>query len=439
MRTAGRPIAALLAAGAALAAAGAASANPLRDELSQLVREHPQIRAAEKTSESVRQEIGKAQAGYLPRLSVTGDTGPEVIDSPAERAQGDDKVSSRQRYTAGANLTQNLFAGGATTAAVRQARLNHTVARATLEGTRQNALFEAIGFYIDVLRQRRLIELARGNEANITRQLNLEDERVQRGSGVAVDVLQAKSRLQVSKERRVTFEGALENAISRYANVYNHPPNLDRMMDPVAPVELIPSTLEAAIENAIRENPAVVNAQATVAVAQARHRGVFAEYSPSLDFVTALNFEKDKNAVIGVRRDYAFLLQATWNLFTGFSTQASATQTAYDYRAAKDNLEFVMRRITEQTKRGWQDLLTARARLELLENAVNIASEVFESRKKLREAGKETVINVLDAENEIFNAQINFTGASYDERLAVYQLLHAMGWLDAAHLDLVVD
>ena len=97
-----------------------------------------------------------------------------------------------------------------------------------------------------------------------------------------------------------------------------------------------------------------------------------------------------------------------------------------------------MRKVIEQTKLAWQALLTARERLELLENAVNIASEVFESRKKLREAGKETVINVLDAENEVNSAQINFTSASYDERIAVYQLLLAMGRLDTANLNIAL-
>jgi outer membrane protein, adhesin transport system len=87
-------------------------------------------------------------------------------------------------------------------------------------------------------------------------------------------------------------------------------------------------------------------------------------------------------------------------------------------------------------KLSWQSLLTARNRLDLLENAVNIATEVFISRKKLREAGKETVINVLDAENEVSNAQINYTAASYDERLSIYQLLLSMGRLNPAFLNL---
>ena len=75
----------------------------------------------------------------------------------------------------------------------------------------------------------------------------------------------------------------------------------------------------------------------------------------------------------------------------------------------------------------------------LLENAVNIASEVAVSRRKLRAAGKETVINVLDAENEVNNAQINFTTASYDEKVSAYQLLLALGRLDPLSLNLALE
>ena len=94
------------------------------------------------------------------------------------------------------------------------------------------------------------------------------------------------------------------------------------------------------------------------------------------------------------------------------------------------------RTVIEQTRISWQALLTARKRVELLENAVSIASEVFDARQKLREAGKETVINVLDSENEIFSARINFVQASYDEQLAIYQLLLAMGQLNPNLLNL---
>jgi adhesin transport system outer membrane protein len=299
---------------------------------------------------------------------------------------------------------------------VRTARLNKEVSFFNLLTTRQNTLFAGANTYIDVLRQQRLVELSRENEATIQRQLNLEDERVQRGSGVTVDVLQAKSRLQIAKERRVNFEGA--------------------MVDPVPPIELIPSTLERAVEIAIVENPTASSAVTNIEVARERRRSVMSELAPTVDLEGQFNFEKHADATIGVRRDYSLMLTASWDLFTGFSTRESLSQATYDYRASQDNRDDTTRKVIEQTRLAWQALLTARARLSLLENAVNIASEVFDSRKRLREAGKETVINVLAAEDELSNSQINFTSAAYDERLAVYQLLRAMGRLNAANLGL---
>ena len=275
--------------------------------------------------------------------------------------------------------------------------------------------------------------MAAENQATIQRQLNLEDERVQRGSGVAVDVLQAKSRLQIAKERRVNFE----DAASRYIQVFGHPPNIDAMMDPIPPIEMLPSTLDRAVEIAETENPAVFTATTNIEVARERRQTVKAEFAPTLDLEGQFNFEQHSNTTLGVRRDYSLMLTANWDLFSGFSTRESLSQANYQYRASQDDRDNTARQVIEQTRLAWQALLTARKRLELLENAVNIASEVFQSRKRLREAGKETVINVLDTENEVSNAQINYTSAAYDERLAVYQLLLAMGRLNSAYIGLI--
>ncbi len=411
-------------------------ANPLDQELLHLLETHPQIKSQIKAVESARKGVDAVLADYMPTVNVTADMGPEHIDNPTTRSSRDGgKDWNRVRNVAGFTVTQNLFDGFATSAAVQSARMSVAVADFTLDGTVQNTLFEGVNAYIGVLRQKRLIELASGNEDNISTQLNLEDSRVSRGSGVAVDVLQAKSRLQIAKERRISFEGALNKAVATYIQAFDHAPNLDLLTDPPPPVELIPETLDEVLEIALEENPAITNSQATIEVARIARKTVEAEYFPTIDLVGAMNYEKHNNATLGTRRDYSLLVELSWDLFTGFSTKATAAQAAYDYRAAMDNHEYIARKVQEQTRIAWEDLLTARRRLELLENAVNIATEVFDSRKKLREAGKETVINVLDAENEIYNAQINYTSASYDERVAIFQLLLSMGRLNAAALE----
>jgi adhesin transport system outer membrane protein len=418
-----------------LCAADFAVANPLNDELVYIVTNHPQIRAGGKTVESRHEQIRQAKAGYYPSVDLNATTGPEYINSPDEYAENS-KPSSRTKQTTTLTVTQNLFNGFSTASNVKVSRLNKAIANVTLEGTVQNTLFEGISNYVDVLRLRHLLGLSRTSVVNIQHQLNLEDERVQRGSGIAVDVLQAKSRLQIAKELQISFEGSLEDAVSRYAQVFNHAPNIDSMTDPVPPVEFIPSAINRAMDIALRENPAISNSVVTMEVARTQKAISRAGYFPTFDMVSTYNFEKNNGAVLGVRRDYSFVLQANMNLFNGFATEAGVSQTNFDYRATKDNHLFVTRQIIQQTRLAWQALVTSRQRAQLLENAINIAAEVFTARRKLRKAGKETVINVLDAENEVINAQINYTSSIFDERIAIYQLMLAMGRLNATYLNL---
>ena len=412
------------------AGVGSAWANPIEKELKYLLDSHPKIRIGEKTLESRRASIKEATALHLPQVTASGSIGPQIVDSPSQRAADPKgKAWSGVKSVAGLTVTQNVFDGFRVSSQVRTANINREIAAISLEGTRQTTLFDGVVAYINVLRQRRLMEMARENERTILRQLNLEDERVRRGSGVNVDVLQAKSRLQIAKERRVGYEGALANSISSYEQVFGHVPDLVTMIDPAPPPQVIPSSLDRATEISLMENPALLSGGGSLELAREKRTETLSALYPTLDLVGSANYERKNNTVVDTRRDYSMVLTANWDLFSGGSTLAAAERNTFDYRASMDNYDFITSKIIEQTRVAWQTLVTARERKELLGNAVNIASEVFDSRKKLRDAGKETVINVLDAENEVNNAQINYTTASYDARMAIYQLLLAMGRL----------
>ncbi|MEO5374612.1 MAG: TolC family outer membrane protein [Alphaproteobacteria bacterium] len=414
------------------AGCGLALAESLEEELRVLVEAHPQIRAGKKSVEAASEAVGKANAGYLPRGQFTSDTGVERINSPGRRAggiNGDQNTWTRNRKSYNFTVKQPLYDGGETDALSAAARAQLQVSTMTLENTRQTVTQEGIAAYIDVLRQARLVELAVSNEANIKKQFNLEDERVRRGSGITVDVLQAKSRLQLAKERRVSFEGAYKDAISRYTQVFDHAPDLATMSLPRPPLALLPESVETAMDIAMKENPTISVADRQVEVADHRRDAARAGYEPQLELDFQHNFEKDKNTVVGIRRDFSLLLRLKWDMFNGFATMAAVAQAAQEYGASQDVSLQTRRKVVEATRFAWQKLETARMRMGLLENAMNIASAVFEARKKLREAGKENVINVLDSENEFYNARINFTGAAFDARQASYALLVAMGRL----------
>lgn len=420
--------------GTLLFGAGPAHAQSLESELSLLLRDHPQIEAARKGVNSAVEGTGVTKGAFFPKVALTGAYGYENVDSPARRSTNQEAWGGAQKAS-GFTVTQNLFDGFGRMSKHRAASLTKEASDISLDNVTQNVLLEGITAYITVLKTHRLVELARDNEENIRRQTQLEDERVQRGSGITVDVLQSKSRLQTAKERRVTMEGQRADAISKYVQVFNKSPEVGGMADPQPPVDQMPVDLDAAIKIALAENPSISNSEIAIKVADEKRKIAQAEYYPNLDVVAAGNFEEDKNTVSNVRKDYSLLLKATWELYNGLSTTSAAAQAAFDREAAKDTMAYTQRKVIEQVKVAWQALLTARERLSLLENAVSLSTEVFDSRRKLREQGKATLLEVLDAENDTYSTRINYTSASYDARQAAFQLLVAMGRMDVKTLN----
>ena len=187
---------ALLVAPAILLAGTAASAQSLEDEIKQLLEYHPQIQAARANLAASEEGVTKAFADFLPKLNFSGHYGYDYIDSPGRRAAEPDgtEISAVPRK-AGFSVTQTVFNGYANYANNETARLSRDVAEISLDGNAQSVTFEGTSSYLLVLRDLQFHELAQASEANIQRQLELEDERVRRGSGITVDVLQAKSRL----------------------------------------------------------------------------------------------------------------------------------------------------------------------------------------------------------------------------------------------------
>ena len=409
-----------------------AGAQSLQDEVAQLLVSHPQIRAARKNVAASAEGVNAAFAQYLPTVAAFGDFGYERIDSPGRTTAtpGQGPFTTGQARQTSVTITQTLFNGYLNDSNNVNAELTQKASEITLEETQQGILFEGVSIYLSVLRDLRLIQLAGENEATIQRQFELEDERVRRGAGITLDVLESKKRLQVAKERRVAFEGGLRDSISRFDQVFGHEPTVDDMIMPTPPLGLLPENLDSAISAAMDRHPAIRNSETRIDIAQEQRTIAKAAFYPTIDIVAEWSYEDDLAAVRGSRRDYTAKVQANWDLFNGFATRAGVAQASHNYLSSVDASNFVKRKIGEETRLAWSGLDTARQRVTLLQNAVNIAAEVFSGRRKLREAGKETVINVLDAESQMFDARIQLVAAQHDARIAVYRLLAAMGQLN---------
>jgi len=418
---------------AVLALPAATCAQTLQQELKSLLSEHPRIRAAEAVAKREAEGVTSAFSGFLPKVALTSDFGREEIDTPIRRNAGQG-TSELNRNKATVTVTQNLFDGLKTPEAVKAAELRKKAAEENLEATRQQMLLEGITAYYGVLRQNKLLGISQENENIIKRQLALEDERVQRGSGIAVDVLLAKARLQLAVERRVAIEGALKEAIARYLQVFDHRPTISSMVDPNIDLSFLPADMKVAIEQAVSGNPALRETDRRAEAAGYQVGVARSDYFPRLDLVGQGNREENVDAIRGLRRDWSVLLKFTWELFSGFATNASYHAAIYEKLNQQDIYLDRRRQVVQDLEIAWEALATARERVRLLDNAVSIAEEVFVARGRLRDSGRETAINVLDAQSELFGAQLNAVTASYDAQVTAFRVLAAMGALTPDNL-----
>ncbi|MBT5523022.1 MAG: TolC family protein [Rhodospirillaceae bacterium] len=413
-----------------------ASAKSLTAALTNLITDNPRIVSAKGNLDASGKAVDQAFAAYLPVVGLTLDGGYEVTDNQARRALGADTLGMG-RQSAGVIVTQNLYDGSLKSENLGIAKLSVDIASESREAITQQVLFEGISVYHNILRQKRLVGLARASEMTIATQLELEDERVKRGGGIAVDVLLSKARLQIAKEQRVAFTGALRETHAIYRQVYGEASEVGSMTDPVPPMAAVPTTLDDALAIAQDDSPQIKSSEQATEIAARQRTLARSGYMPRLDLVAQANWEDDVDGTKGIRRDAALLVRLTWEIFSGFATRAQVAQASARYGESLANFDQAKRETMQAVMLSWDRLETARTRVSLLQNAVNIATEVFDARRQLRVAGKESAINVLDAETEMYRAQINYTNASYDARLAIYALLQAMGRLNGETLNLV--
>ncbi len=413
-------------------------AADLQSELIYLRDNHPMLRASSFAVTAAEKREIAAKAGWFPKVDLAAEQGPEKISTTSYSTPGnpgDPKLSELTRKKQTVTVTQNLFNGGKTLAATGVAKVERQMKNADRSATSQEVLLEALTAYLNVLKNQMLISLSEINEATTQRQLEMEKQRVERGGGVIVDELQAATRLQIVRERRVLYEQGLRDAISTYEQVFGKTPDLKAFQDVLIMDKRMPPSVESAMEEASDTNPRL---QAARMATERAYRLISVEnagFMPNVDVVGVRNRENDSGQLYRKDED-SVLVKLSWNVFAGRETISKAQAAAYDYRESAEKEKNISNKTKESVRVAWNQYKKGIERLNLLDSAVKTSQGVMRGRKKLRDAGKETALAVLDSEVEHFGLLANKVNAMIDAKMGSYRLLSTLGRLDIEALNL---
>lgn len=428
--------------------AGTAMANPLEAELRRVATDHPGVRAARLAESASEKRYQAALSAFLPRLSLSGDNGREQVEStsykPLTQAERDvlggdgtksPSFSRLNRSMVALTLEQSLFDGGRRRGQAKISELDKEIQGFNVESQKQDVLLEATTAYLQVARYLTLIRLATLNEETTQQQLELERKRLSGGGGIAVDVLQARTRLQIVRERRVFFEQGLRDAIATYEQVFVSQPSLKDIQDVMPFDERMPNSVANATERGLSQNVRLRISAKQIERARAQIDADRAGFLPSVDLVGLRSSGRNVGQVYQ-KDESSILVKFNWTLYAGGETLNRAAAAANDYQEQIERQSVTRNKVLESIRMTWNQMVNGRERMELLDSAASIARDVMEDRKRLRDAGKESALIVLDSEVEYYGVLSSKVNAIFDTRISSFRLLSLMGELTAETMGL---
>ena len=378
--------------------------------------------------QAATKEIGVARGGFFPKLDLSSNAGNERLTTPL--AQFQPISSSFYRDTTTLTMTQMLYDGFMTRDEVR--RLNHVQLSRYFEwsDSMENSALETAQAYFDMMRHKSLYRLSEENFIShrvVYEQIQLK---VKAGVGRAVDLEQVKGRLALSESNLLTDNANVHDVNARMLRLVNEMPSAESSGDaniliPLVPKNAATAELAAAIDN----NPAVLAAVENVKAAQSDLEGRRGKYQPRVDMVLSQTRGQNAGGVLGQNRDAVAQVVLSWNLFNGGADTSRADQYMEQLMSTRSKRDKVCRDVRQAVDLAYHGVWTITEQLVLLEKRQAAIEKARYAYKKQFDLGQRSLLDLLDSENELYQAKRAYINALYDRSIDVAKTLAGMGKL----------
>lgn len=406
-----------------------ASAESLLEALAKAYATNPELLSERANLRATDERVPQALANWRPRVELSGEAGVEDIDSNTTN-------ETRHPKALALSVVQPLYRGGRTVSETEEAEAQVLAGRAELVSTEQRILLDATRAYMDVVRDEAVLELNRSNEQRLERQLQAARDRFRVGEITRTDVAQAEARLARARADVIQAEGILVNSREAYRRVIGDAP--ENLTQPDLTVDL-PANAEESRVIARETNPDVIAARYFEVSARHTVSRVRGELWPSLDLRGTLSTEDETTSPSSNRESAELIAQLTVPLYQQGDVYSRLREARQLLRLRQEDLDTAQRNAVEAAANAWNNLQTARAAVRSFESEVRANEIALDGVQREALVGSRTVLDVLDAEQELLDARVNLVRSQRDELVAQFELKSAVGTLTAQDLKLTVE
>lgn len=385
---------------------------------------NPDVRFYNARRHATKEQLRQARAGYLPTVELDAGYGREKTRSPTAFSVSGTRMRTLWRREIGANLTQNIFDGYGTRNEVRRNKAKICSVAYKLRGTANDLALDVSERYINVLRYQRLLGLARHNLQVHQNIMAKVQERSTAGVSRQAEVQQARSRLSLARANLIAQQANLRDAKIAFIRIVNIAPTSLRR--PAAPDNnLLPRSLQSAVSTALYRHPILRSASADIDATVYQHRAAKSFNYPRVDLVLNVRRDKDLDGIPGRNEETMGIVRGRYYLYRGGVDYARQRETAHLIQEAREVKNRTILQVEELTRYAWNGLTQVRRRLIPLRQHQASASDTTNAYREQFKVGQRTLLDLLDAENERYEATQNLINAEYDELFDRYRLLNA--------------
>lgn len=423
------------------------AADTLNDALSAAYKYNPRIDAERARLRATDESIPQARSGYLPRLNGSADVN---IQDNRTRLRDEDAASGAFSPTLGTisrgarsgdtiyprgysvSLQQNLFNGFRTTNSVNEAEANVRAGRETLRDIERQVLLEAATAYMDVVRDQSIVRLQENNVQVLSRELRATQDRFDVGEVTRTDVAQARARRAGSVSQLDLARADLKASRARFERVVGSPPS--NLAIPRVPTQLLPRSIEQAVEVGLNENPLVIAALYREQAARHSVDVVRGELLPTLDLEASYSNRFNTSSTVAESESTVLTGRLNVPIYQGGEVSARVRASKHTHVSRLQEVEDARTQIREAVVTAWAQYQAVTAQLESDSTQVEANRIALTGVREEEKVGQRTLLDVLNAEQELLNAQVQLETTRRNLIVASYTLLSAMGRLSVDNL-----
>lgn len=406
--------------------APSARAESLQEALSAAYGYNPRLDAQRAFQRASDEDVARAMSGYRPTVTGNADIGLERSDQrPSNFLDG---VTKPRGY--GVQAVQPIFSGFRTYNAVNSAEANVRAEREVLRDTERIVLLQAVTAYMDVVRDQELVRLNENNVNVLSRELKAAQDRFAVGEVTRTDVAQAEARRADAVSRLDAARANLRTSRGSYQQVIGHPPS--GLAWPGPPDSLLPHQLQEAVGVSNNEDPLVVAALFREQSAKYTVEQIRGELLPTVQLEASYNDRFGSSKLTDETETSSLVGRAVIPIYEAGDVYARVRQAKQNHLGILQQIEQVRTEQTQNLVAAWSQLEAARAQLESDRVSVESNKVALQGVREEEKVGQRTLLDVLNAELEYLNSQVDLETTRRNLVVAAYSVLAAMGRLDAA-------